>query len=64
MTKGSELEFISKINRDGSGTEKVSEGEQKILMNEWLRVQPLSLSLKTCIAVKFNSYVVKFKQPI
>lgn len=59
--KGKDLHFISSINRDGSGTEKVSEDIVNFIENEWFEVNRLSITLNTYIASGFNSYVVKLK---
>ncbi len=62
-----ELEFISEINRDGSGTIPVPESylkamlENKFMKDEYFDVRCLSLSEKTFIASNFNSFVVRIK---
>lgn len=56
---GSELDFISWIKRDGSGTEPVEDA--RYLANERFKVHCLSLTNKTYIAHGFNSFVVKLK---
>lgn len=62
-----ELEFISRIKRDGSGTEKLTEEdlkhfeENKFASNDLYEVNVLSLSEKTYIAIGFNSYIVRLK---
>lgn len=62
-----ELEFISRIKRDGSGTEKLTEEnlfffqENEFAKKELYELTPLSMSEKTFIASGFNSYVVKLK---
>jgi hypothetical protein len=62
-----ELEFISQIKRDGSGTKKVSKSYLKtMLTNKFCKDEPfnlicLSLTEKTFIASGFNSFVVKLK---
>lgn len=67
LKKPSELIFISQINRDGCGTQVVSEEaynamlRNKFSAKEDYKVLPLSLSNKTYIAVGFNSYVVKLR---
>lgn len=58
-----ELEFISLIKRDGSGTEQIP---KKMLENIYdknneFEINPLSLSSKTYIASGFNSFVVRLK---
>ena len=65
--KAKDLEFISWINRDGSGTQKVppkmlkSMLENKFTKNDKFKINCLSLSNKTFIASGFNSFVVKRK---
>ena len=62
---GKELEFISWINRDGSGTKPVPESmlkcmmENPFAMDEEMEVRCLSGSNHTFIASGFNSFVVK-----
>ena len=53
-----QLEFISRINRDGSGVSTVDEKE---VLNEDFKLNSLSISEKTYIASGMNSYVVKIK---
>jgi len=64
--KASELIFVSRILRDGSGVQQVTVEQQKELENakyvdEEYELNSLSLSNKTFIASGFNSYVVKLK---
>jgi hypothetical protein len=59
---GSKLIFISQINRDGSGTEKVSDSYIELMQNEKFNLRCLSLSEKTFIASNFNSFVVRIKE--
>jgi len=64
--KATELIFVSRILRDGSGVQQVTVEQQKQLENakyvdEEYELNPLSLSNKTFIASGFNSYVVKLK---
>jgi hypothetical protein len=64
--KATELIFISRIKRDGSGTSRVFQRELKSLTNppyidRDFIINPLSLSEGTYIASGFNSYVVKLK---
>lgn len=56
---GRNLEFISRIKRDGSGT--VYDDDYKHLDNIKFDLQSLSITLGTWIASGFNSYVVKIK---
>lgn len=66
--KAHELDFISIINRDGSGTTKVSESylkamvENNLIKDSYFKVYPLSISEKTFIAINFNAFVVKLKE--
>lgn len=68
IKKAHELEFISIINRDGSGTTKVSESylkamvENNLIKDSYFKVYPLSISKKTFIAINFNAFVVKLKE--
>lgn len=68
--KAHELIFISQINRDGSGTSKVSESylksmlENRLMKDSDFDVRVLSLSEKTFIASNFNSFVVRLKEDI
>ena len=64
--KPHELEFISQINRDGSGTVPVDEEMATGLVtglsaDNKYKILCLSISEKTFIACGFNSYVVKLK---
>ena len=59
---GSELEFISQINRDGSGVTKVKGEYSHYMRNDTFNINCLSLSQKTYIASGFNSFVVRFKK--
>lgn len=59
--KGKELEFISVIKSDGSGTTPVSTELSKVRENKTFDLIRLSISEDTYIAVGFNCYVVKLK---
>lgn len=65
--KANELEFISWINRDGSGTKKVPKSMLKMMLENDLakddefEINALSMTNKTYIASGFNSFVVKLK---
>lgn len=59
--KGKELNFISWIKRDGSGTEDVSTSDMTHLDDTTFKINCLSITNKTYIASEFNSYVVKLK---
>jgi hypothetical protein len=63
MTRiGSELEFISRILRDGSGTEMISTREEvSHVENTRFEMASLSITKGTWIATEFNAYVVKIK---
>lgn len=66
--KACELEFISQINRDGSGTTKVKESylkymlEDKFVKDKDFKLHRLSISEDTYIAFNFNAFVVKIKK--
>lgn len=57
--KGKELEFISRISRDGKGIIEMTEVDIHYLDDEKFELYSLSLTLKTHIACGFNIYVVK-----
>lgn len=63
--KACELEFISQIHRDGSGTSLVRKDylksmlENKFMKNEEFKLHRLSISEDTYIASGFNSFVVR-----
>jgi hypothetical protein len=59
--RGAELEFISVIRRDGSGTRKIVKTEVKHLENDMFTLLRLSISEDTYLAHGFNSYVVRRK---
>lgn len=65
--KAKDLEFISWINRDGSGTTPVSDSMLDMMLNnslakdEEFKIITLSLTEKTFIASNFNSFVVRLK---
>lgn len=58
---GKDLIFISRILRDGSGTELVND-DKKYLDDERFKVLRLSITYDTYIANGFNSFVVKLKK--
>ena len=68
--KAKDLEFISLIKRDGSGTEPVPYDMLESMLNnkfskdDKYKLNVLSLSNKTFIASGFNSFVVKLKNNI
>lgn len=65
--KAHELEFISQLNRNGIGTQKIEEKylkamlENPLMKDDWFELHQLSLSEKTFIAFNFNVFVVKIK---
>lgn len=59
---GKDLQFISRILRDGSGTEPTEDME--FADNDIFKVRCLSISYETYIAIGFNSYVVKIKDKV
>lgn len=64
IVKGKDLEFVSQIRRDGSGTDPVKESYIEYMLNDDFKLRCLSLTEKTHIATNFNSFVVKLKQPL
>lgn len=58
--KGRNLMFISRIYRDGSGTEDVKDDMQH-LNDTLFTLTCLSISEQTYIASEFNSYIVKLR---
>lgn len=60
---GKELEFISWINRDGSGTVPVTGRLVELLEEEKFKLHCLSITQETFIINGFNSFVVKIKKP-
>lgn len=61
--QGCQLEFISMILRDGSGTKPVDDDYKKVLNKQIFDVRRLSISENTYIASDFNSFVVRLKPP-
>ena len=70
--KGKQLEFISFIKRDGTGTVMVGSewdkdkdypkvDDMSYLDDDIFNVQCLSLNKKTFIAIGFNSFVVRIR---
>lgn len=59
--KGRELEFISRINRDGSGTTPVADSFIDFVQDEDFEMIRLSMTEDTWIATYVNSYVVRIK---
>jgi len=62
--KGSKLEFISWINRDGSGVSQIPPELLDIMQNETFDLIGLSMTHKTFIASNFNLFVVKIKPKV
>ena len=58
---GKELEFISWIRRDGTGTDHVEESHIEVMQETNFRMSCLSITYGTYIASEFNSFVVKIK---
>ena len=61
QAKGKELNYISWIKRDGSGTEDISKKDMSYFDDTTFNINGLSLTNGTYIASEFNSYVVRFK---
>ncbi len=60
--KGKDLEFISWIKRDGSGTSKrITKSHIATMQEEVFNIHCLSISEKTYIASAFNAFVVRLK---
>lgn len=59
--QGSDLEFISQIKRNGTGTSKVSKSYLKLMQDEWFDLLVLSITERTYVARNFNSFVVRVK---
>lgn len=58
-----ELEFISQIKRDGSGTKKISkELLNSLFYRDEFDLYCLSKTKETFIAHGFNSFIVKLKK--
>jgi len=63
--KGKDLEFISWIKRDGSGTDKIGDELIDIMQESNFEVNSLSLSFNTYVATdRMNWFVVKLKPPV
>jgi len=60
--KGKKLQFISVINRDGSGVVNVQNEDHSQMNNDLFKITCLSISQGTFIASEMNSYVVKLKK--
>ena len=58
---GKELQFISWIKRDGSGTKMVKKKLIELMQEDTFKVKCLSMTEKTFIASGFNSFVVRLK---
>lgn len=62
VKKGSELQFISRISRDGKSVQIMTTVHHS-LKNETYKLTRLSLTEDTWIASGFNSYVVRYVAP-
>lgn len=60
--KGRELEFISRINRDGSGTTPVDDSFIEFVQEDDFDIIRLSMTEDTWIATYVNAYVVRIKK--
>lgn len=60
--KGRELEFISRINRDGSGTTPVDDSFIDFVQEDDFDIIRLSMTEDTWIATYVNAYVVRLKK--
>ena len=58
---GKDLDFISLIKRDGSGTKKVKKKLIELIQEDNFKVNRLSITENTFIASGFNSFVVRIK---
>jgi len=58
---GKELDFISWIKRDGSGTGMVKKRLIELMQDDVFQVNCLSITEGTFVASGFNSFVVKLK---
>ena len=67
--KPADLIFISQINRDGSGVKPVPESyidamnTNPLMKDEKYKLHRLSLTEDTWLALGFNSFVVRMKEP-
>ena len=59
---GKELEFISRIKRNGSGTKRVKKPLIELMQGDTFKINCLSMTEKTFIASGFNSFVVRIIQ--
>ena len=59
--EGKRLEFIARINRDGSGVTSMAGKDTNIIEREVYSLQCLSITHGTWIASHFNSYVVRIR---
>lgn len=59
--KGINLHFISRIKRDGSGTEQMGDKDITYLDDTKFTMICLSITEGTYLACEFNSFVVKLK---
>jgi len=68
--KAKDLIFISRIKRDGSGIDPISDEFLELLENNHVaynkeyEIRHLSLTEGTYLAIGFNSYVVKLREEL
>lgn len=68
IKKPYELEFISRINRDGLGVSEIPKSflqaceTNSLMRNDDYELFSLSITEGTYIAINFNTYVVKLKK--
>lgn len=62
IKKGSELIFISRIKKDGTGVEPVSKALVDVVYNEEFELKRLSITEDTYIAFNMSVFVVKIKK--
>ena len=61
--KGKKLNFISQVSRDGKELIPVTNEDLKHSQEDKFKIHCLSISKQTYIAIEFNTYIVKFKNP-
>lgn len=62
IKKGSELIFISRIKKDGTGVEPVSKALVDVVYSEEFKLKRLSITEDTYIAFNMSVFVVKIKK--
>lgn len=62
---GSELLFISRIKKDGSGVDPINNLEDLVKMSQGtlFELRPLSITHETYVASEMSTFVVKLKNP-